>query len=141
MMSAIVPHRCEPPVEFCDMPYHWVQWRTPYRSEAPQPWGWNPVAKLWRTATTDEHGGSIHSPERAAVLQWHYLKPAYPPIADNTLETQLARILTAQYFSNRYDKPIDDPLVQAAVEERWEIIGLPKVPAVMDLLHKLQIRW
>lgn len=48
MNVAMIP-RCIPPPEFADLPYHWVQWRTPYRShERPLPWLWH--AGLWYTS-------------------------------------------------------------------------------------------
>jgi hypothetical protein len=137
-MSDRLPYRCEPDAQFRDLPYHWVQWKTLYRCDEPQPWTWHTQARFWTTS-----GGSTFSPERAAALQWHYLEPAYPPtlLDQRQISEQLARVLTAQHFALRYNKPPDDALVKAAVETQWKIIGLPQVPIMLNTLHGLNIRW
>lgn len=154
MIENSIP-RCEPPLPFRDLPYHWVQWRTPYRCDNPEPWSWDSQSRTWRAL-----GGTQYTPERAEQMQWHYLAPAYSPATaddqpkplreeltkllvewtrDRQLTTplvELARLLTACHFAVRFGTSLDDRQVQLAVEQDWEAIGLPQAYV---LLHSCGI--
>ena len=121
-MTDSLIQRCEPSFEFRELPYHWVQWRTPYRCEEPEPWAWNMKEQLWRA-----NGGTEYSPERASQLQWHYLGPAHMPAVPHVTETDdeyyrlvnhLAKMVAASHFAIRFQKSLDDPLVQAAADDQ-----------------------
>lgn len=132
--------RCEPPPQYRELPYHWVQWRTPYRSEDPQPWGWLTIAKMWRPVTV-ENSSALYTPERAALLQYHYLEPAFPPlrVSDEYKQVtiEVARVLALQYYAARFSKSTDDPLVLCAANDRWETVGLTQAQALLDTLGRM----
>jgi hypothetical protein len=135
--STTIP-RCAPPLEFANLPFHWVQWRTPFRGDPPQPWGWNTQTGEWQSCA-----GVSYTPQRAASLQWHYLEPAHLPtttIDDEEIIVQLAALLSTQYHAVRYQKPQDHPLVQSVVLERLQTIGLPQAYGLVTGLAKLGLQ-
>jgi hypothetical protein len=124
-------------MRYRDLPYHWVQWRTPHRSEQPQPWTWFDHSSMWQTC-----GGSMMSSARAGHMQYRYIGPAQVKIdltedRRREITIDLARALTAMMFANRFERSADDPLVQAAVNNNWARVGLPHVEKLIDTLLQL----